>query len=164
MTDIIKVITGDLLDLAEQGQFDVIVQGCNCQCTMGSGIARQIRDRYPTAYSEDLKTIPGDYNKLGTITRTTIAGHSSFDIVNAYTQFGFNRNWESNDVFEYDAFKLILQKLLYLYPGKRLGFPMIGMGLARGNKERIMSMLMEFGQKINDTGGTATVVEFGKMD
>lgn len=38
---------------------------CNCFCTMGSGIARQIRENFPEAYTADCKTIKGDRNKLG---------------------------------------------------------------------------------------------------
>ena len=30
-----KTIEGNLISLAKAGQFDVIVQGCNCFCTMG---------------------------------------------------------------------------------------------------------------------------------
>lgn len=32
-----KYIIGDLLKLADDGQFDVIVHGCNCFNTMGAG-------------------------------------------------------------------------------------------------------------------------------
>ena len=34
-----KVVKGNIFDLAEQGEFDVVVHGCNCFCTMGKGIA-----------------------------------------------------------------------------------------------------------------------------
>jgi O-acetyl-ADP-ribose deacetylase (regulator of RNase III) len=30
-----KVIKGDLIQLAKDGKFDLIVHGCNCFCTMG---------------------------------------------------------------------------------------------------------------------------------
>ena len=43
----LKHTKGNLLDLAEAGLFDVVVQGCNCFNTMGGGIAREIRERYP---------------------------------------------------------------------------------------------------------------------
>jgi O-acetyl-ADP-ribose deacetylase (regulator of RNase III) len=33
------IIPGDLLRLALDGRFDVIVHGCDCQCQMGKGIA-----------------------------------------------------------------------------------------------------------------------------
>ena len=39
-----KIIQGDLLQLAKQGDFDVIIQGCNCFCTMGAGIAKSIKN------------------------------------------------------------------------------------------------------------------------
>ena len=38
-----NVVTGDLLRLALDGRFDVIVRGCNCQCAMGKGIALSMR-------------------------------------------------------------------------------------------------------------------------
>lgn len=34
---------GDLIERAENGDFDVIIQGCNCFHTMGAGIAKSIR-------------------------------------------------------------------------------------------------------------------------
>ena len=40
-----KIIKGDLIKLALQGEFDVIVHGCNCFCTMGAGIAKSIKPR-----------------------------------------------------------------------------------------------------------------------
>ena len=38
-----KTIKGDLIKLAQDGEFDVIVHGCNCMCTMSAGIAKQIK-------------------------------------------------------------------------------------------------------------------------
>lgn len=34
-----KTIKGDLIQLALANEFDVIIHGCNCFCTMGKGIA-----------------------------------------------------------------------------------------------------------------------------
>jgi hypothetical protein len=60
-----KILSGNLITLAEQGHFDGIVQGCNCMCTMGSGLAKEIKDRYPGAWRIDFNTDAGDINKLG---------------------------------------------------------------------------------------------------
>mgnify|MGYP001795501660 FL=1 len=38
-----KTIKGDLVKLAIKGEFDLIIHGCNCFCTMGAGIAKTIR-------------------------------------------------------------------------------------------------------------------------
>jgi O-acetyl-ADP-ribose deacetylase (regulator of RNase III) len=149
-----NIIKGNLLTLAEQGHFHVIVQGCNCFCTMGSGIAKEIREKYPEAYDVDQATGLGDYNKLGNY---TVMLGKRFNIVNAYTQYDFSRG---KDVFEYTAFKLILQKLAHQYPTCNFGFPKIGCGLAGGDETVIMSMLQEFSDDLLLTGGTVTVVEF----
>lgn len=162
-----KTVKGNLIDLAEQGEFDVIVQGCNCFCTMGSGIAREIRHRYPNAYTVDLATLEGDYNKLGTFTMSPAnldREQSKFLIVNAYTQYGFNRGQERDDLFEYVSFAMILQKLAFMQaehvPNGRFGFPKIGCGLAGGDEDRIMQHLQFFSEVIAAEGGTVTVVEF----
>jgi O-acetyl-ADP-ribose deacetylase (regulator of RNase III) len=155
----LKHTKGNLLDLAEAGQFDIIVQGCNCFNTMGGGIAREIRERYPMAAAMDMETEPGDYTKLGNWTvGINDLTDRRFLIINAYTQYNMSRG---TDVFEYIAFQLILQKLIHVYGDKRIGFPYIGMGLAGGDKETIMAMLEDFAQGVSAAGGSVTLVEFG---
>lgn len=62
-----NTVSGDLLQLAVDGHFDVIIHGCNCQCQMGKGIALAIKRRFPEAYAADCRTAKGDVAKLGTI-------------------------------------------------------------------------------------------------
>ena len=163
---------GNLIDLAEEGLFDVIVQGCNCKNVMGSGLAKEIRERYPAAYDTDSvyhRHICADefdiIEKLGNYTVTTVNALrylpgecATFDIVNAYTQVGFLPR--GVDHFEYESFYLILKKLAVAYHGRRLGFPYIGCGLAGGNQERILTMLSNFASTVTACGGSATLVEF----
>ena len=157
----LKHTKGNLLDLAEAGDFDIVVQGCNCFNTMGGGIAREIRERYPHVAAVDGKTIRGDYNKLGNWTSENVLlknGTVTFDIINAYTQYNMSTG---EDVFEYAAFALILQKLEKAYGDKRIGLPYIGMGLAGGKRKVIMPMIEYFAEGISAKGGTVTLVEFG---
>lgn len=49
----LKRARGDLVQMADQGQFDCIVHGCNCFRTMGAGIARQIAQKWPEAAEAD---------------------------------------------------------------------------------------------------------------
>ncbi len=156
----LKHVKGNLLDLAENGNFDVVVQGCNCFNTMGGGIAREIRERYPHVAYVDSITIIGDYSKLGNWTHEKVVlkqGSVDFTIINAYTQYNMSTG---KDVFEYTAFDLILQKLLHFYGDQRIGFPFIGMGLAKGNPQRIISMLECFADEVQRRGGSVTLVEF----
>jgi O-acetyl-ADP-ribose deacetylase (regulator of RNase III) len=157
----LKHTTGNLLDLAEAGDFDIVVQGCNCFNTMGGGIAREIRERYPHVAAVDGKTVRGDYTKLGNWTQENVLlknGTVTFDIINAYTQYNMS---QGTDVFEYTAFQLILEKLTFVYPGKRIGLPYIGMGLAGGDKDAIIPMIEWFAERVALEGGTVTLVEFG---
>ena len=41
-----KVVTGNVLD----SNADVIIHQVNCQGVMGSGVAKQVKDRYPVVY------------------------------------------------------------------------------------------------------------------
>jgi O-acetyl-ADP-ribose deacetylase (regulator of RNase III) len=151
----LKHTKGNLLDLAEKGAFDIVVQGCNCFNTMGGGIAREIRERYPMAAEVDNETVQGDYRKLGNYT-TAFTG--KFLIVNAYTQYNMS---QGTDVFEYTAFQLITEKLAFAYPGKKFGLPYIGMGLAGGDKTWIMPIIENFAKRVSMEDGTVTLVEFG---
>jgi O-acetyl-ADP-ribose deacetylase (regulator of RNase III) len=155
----LKHTKGNLLDLAEAGDFDVIVQGCNCFNTMGGGIAREIRERYPSAAAADIATISGDYTKLGNWTvGVNDLDDRKFIIINAYTQFNMSTG---EDVFEYTAFQLILQKLARLYGNYSIGLPYIGMGLAGGDKDIIIPMIEQFADDVSARGGVVTLVEFG---
>ncbi len=157
----LKRVKGNLIDLAEAGEFDIIVHGCNCQNTMGSGIAREMRERYPGVYQADTlatKQWKNPVAKLGNFsTYSTVHNNHVFVVINAYTQLHFMPR--GVDHFEYESFYLILKKL-ESFEGLRFGFPYIGMGLAGGNSERIMGMLENFAKKIAEKGGTVTLVEF----
>lgn len=153
----LKYIKGDLLELAvTDGMFDVIVHGCNCQCLMGGGIARQIKQRFPQAAEADYATKAGDIKKLG---NWTSANAGSVIIINAYTQYTTSN---TKDVFEYAAFKLILQKLAYIYGHAHIGLPMIGCGLAGGDASIIIPMIEDFANAVAKAGGSVTLVEYDK--
>lgn len=138
-----KQVQGDLIAMALEGKFDVIVHGCNCFHTMGGGIARTIREQFPEAYEADLKTVYGSKDKLGQVSSATITLNEKgkfveFAIVNAYTQFETSRG---EDVFEYDSFEYALEQINNLFPDARIGMPEIGCGLAGGDKKRIMGLI-----------------------
>ncbi|WLQ17367.1 macro domain-containing protein [Hahella aquimaris] len=136
-----KTVEGDLLALAQAGYFDVIIHGCNCQCQMGRGIALTIKNTFPDAYKADLKTEKGARDKLGTYSCAEItSSDTSFTIVNAYTQF----HWRgAGDLADYEAIRSVMRKIKTDFSGKRIGYPLIGAGLAGGNWERIAAIINE---------------------
>ena len=153
---------GNLIDMAEAGQFDIIVHGCNCQNVMGAGIAKEIRERYPQAYVADSSTSYTYQKPVLKLGNFSVAADNpidpKFEIVNAYTQLNYQPR--GVDHFDYDSFKLILKKLAMVAPDARYGFPMIGMGLAGGNKDRIMKIMFAFAGQVYANGGSVTMVEF----
>jgi len=134
-----RTIEGDLLQLAIDGEFDVIVHGANCQCTMGAGIAKSIRIMFPEAYEVDLMTPKGDRSKLGTISSVEVERNGvRFQVVNAYTQFDYRGHGVRVD---YDAVQRAMEEVARVFSGKRIGYPLIGAGLAGGDWERISAII-----------------------
>ncbi|WP_254507094.1 macro domain-containing protein [Anatilimnocola floriformis] len=148
-----KTVTGDLLALAMAGKFDAIVHGCNCQCTMGKGIALAIKTQFPEAYQADLKTAKGDKDKLGTISTALIERPGAkFTVVNAYTQL----NWRGRGVLaDYDAIRAAFRQIKATFARQRIGYPKIGAGLAGGDWDVIVAIIDE-----ELAGEDHTVVEF----
>ena len=135
-----KTIHGDLIQLALDGEFDVIIHGCNCQCTMGAGIARSIKNTFPEAFQADMETTKGDRDKLGTISTATMERNgNTITIVNGYTQF----HWRGSGVFvDYDAIRDVFAAVKSRFPGQRIGYPRIGAGLAGGDWEKIEKIIV----------------------
>lgn len=136
-----NTISGDLIQLAIDGQFDVIVHGCNCQCQMGKGIALSIKREFPEAYAADCETVKGDAKKLGTVSVAKVERHGRvFYIANGYTQY----HWRGVGVkAEYEAIRAVMKSVRSAFQGKRIGYPKIGAGLAGGDWEVIRAIINE---------------------
>lgn len=132
---------GDLIQKAKAGEFDVIVHGCNCFCTMGAGIAKTIKQVFPAAYEADLATAVGDAAKLGTYSQALVeASGKPLLIINAYTQY----QWRGpGRLADYDAIRQVFRRLKQECQGKRLGYPAIGAGLAKGDWTIIAAIIEE---------------------
>jgi O-acetyl-ADP-ribose deacetylase (regulator of RNase III) len=126
-----KIVNGDLIELAKAGTFDVIIHGCNCQCRMGRGIALTIKQEFEEAFIADSMTEIGDRSKLGNFTTAHINRNGwNFTIVNGYTQF----HWRGDGVLaDYDAIRSVFRQVKQQFGGQRIGYPKLGAGLARGD-------------------------------
>jgi O-acetyl-ADP-ribose deacetylase (regulator of RNase III) len=108
---------------------------------MGAGIAKVIKATFPEAYEADAKTAKGDRNKLGTISFANVERNNhTLTIVNGYTQL----HWRGSGVLvDYDAMRSVMRKVKEEFSGKRIGYPKIGAGLAKGDWQIISQIIDE---------------------
>ncbi len=151
-----KEIQGDLIKLAKQGNFDIIAQGCNCQNTMGKGIAVGMKESFSCdKFPLEQRKYRGNYNKLGQIdfevvhrTKGTILQsiediillenfnpEDSIVVVNCYIQFNLGKN------LDYLALNLCLRKINFEFKGRHIGLPHIGCGIGGGNFKFVKAII-----------------------
>lgn len=146
----INYIEGDVVKLAKEGAFDVVVHGCNCLSTMGAGVAPQMAKAFGCDKFEMEAWGPA-FEKLGNIDyQTLVLGENAIwslqdfknnrnepelIVVNAYTQYMYGKNHIDGVLapFDYEAFTICMRKMNHVFKGKHIGMPKIGSHLAGGD-------------------------------
>jgi O-acetyl-ADP-ribose deacetylase (regulator of RNase III) len=130
---------GNLLD----ADVNYICHQVNCQGKMGSGIAKQIRQRFPAVYDLYMKEVSED--KLGNIQCVYMQQNEShvIGVINMFSQK--NYGYDSRRYTSYDAFYSCLEKIKNFVPkGSKIGFPgHIGCGLGGADWEVIKTMISQ---------------------
>lgn len=144
-------IDGDLIKLAQAGNFKVIAHGANCFCSMKSGIAPQMAkafgcDQERGLFKWEQPEHRGDISKLGCIEYypMNIGPAKTVIVVNAYTQYRYGRlNHADGDEkpLDYEALTLCMRKMNHTFKGLKIGLPRIGAGLGGGDWERIKEII-----------------------
>ncbi len=138
----IKYLDGNLLE----SKCNIICHQVNCKGVMGAGIAKQIKEKWPTVYKDYLNDYSGSAN-LGTVLFSKI-GENQY-IANMYSQDNFMpRNLRCTD---YYAFKSCLTHIRNFVEKNFddtkecvIGFPYnIGCGLGGGNWDIIKKLIEE---------------------
>lgn len=124
--------TGNLVEMALNGEIDVLVHGCNLS-SYNAGIAKEIRNKIPQAYDSFLNTKKGDIKKLGTIdTVDVIKDGKAFSVVNAFVQPKYGRD-PSQVYVDYQALRKCFKQIAKDFDrNKIIAIPRIGAGLANG--------------------------------
>jgi O-acetyl-ADP-ribose deacetylase (regulator of RNase III) len=125
---------------------EAIAHCCNCFNTMGSGIARQIREKFPEAYFVDCKTTKGDKTKFGSFSDCLVQSHDSNPhlkyIYNLYGQYYYGTD---KRYLDYESIYSALDKMAAscLYKNlKTIGFPKnMGCTLAGGSWPIVNEMI-----------------------
>ena len=152
-----KEINGDLIKMAREGHFDLIIHGANCFCKMRRGIAKQVAEEIPDAVRADNETVSGDIGKLGNYTIGLVYDYNNKPncrIFNCYTQY----HWDSNTrPLDYEALTLCLRKINFNNKGRTIGVPLVGTGLAGGDWDIIQGIIRK---ELKDMD--VTIVRFEK--
>jgi O-acetyl-ADP-ribose deacetylase (regulator of RNase III) len=117
-----KVINADIFENTE----GLIIHGTNCSGGFGSGVAGQIRQRYPEVY-EKFKTVPHGEATLGRLQIIDVT--ESLSIGNAFTQLNYGydgQKYASPKAIEKALHRAFLWCELV---GRSLLAPKIGCGL-----------------------------------
>jgi O-acetyl-ADP-ribose deacetylase (regulator of RNase III) len=124
-----RLVQGDLIQMASERHFDVIGHGCNCIHNMGAGIAKTLAQRFPQVFEADLLTPKDDPAKLGTYSKAQVV-ELDLTILNIYSQHLYRGPLP---LANYPAIERAARSIAAEFPGKRLGLPLIGAGLAGGD-------------------------------
>lgn len=154
----IKVIDGNLFDT----EADYLCHQVNCQGKMGSGVAKQIKERYPLAYMFYKKWCDDctDSSKLLGQTQIVMVSDGAtrpMAVCNLFAQdmYGYNGKCYTS----YTAFQSCLLKLKAgIPPGSTIAMPYkIGCGLGGGDWTVVLKM-------IEKTLGDAHTVELWRLE
>ena len=118
----LEIINDDILNCTE----GLIVHGCNASGAMGSGIAKQIRAKYPDVYTK-FKTIPEGLVSMGKLQIVKVS--DALYIGNAITQLNYGndgKRYASVDAIYNSLKQAFAFCLIYEY---ELLCPKIGCGL-----------------------------------
>jgi len=138
--------TGDLLKAEEH----FILQGCNAQGVMGSGVAKLIRDADENVFTAYRKVYEEQGNKLDlgqTIWVPSVPLQRV--VINGITQKNYGK--DPNTVYvSYDGVREVIRQIngavthLSIHgPVDAVGMPLIGAGLAHGKWEIISKIIEE---------------------
>jgi O-acetyl-ADP-ribose deacetylase (regulator of RNase III) len=156
-----REIEGNLIEMFKRGELDVIAHGCNCYATMGAGIAYTIGNEFPEAKVADEELdLPNGYKRLGKLSYAEISiddNHNYAEplLFNLYTQLNPGRDFRIH-AFKKSllAMKRVIKKemsykefgtdKLTFEPSKiRVGFPLIGCGIAGGDWDEVKAILIK---------------------
>ena len=149
-------------DIFEQTDLDGMAHQANCYHTFGSGIARVIREKFPTIYEADCnQTKYGDMGKLGTFSSNaiTLDCGTEWEIFNVYGQGGYGKRNSGGRDTNYDALydglvavRMEIDEQVYIeqmFDHYKLGIPHgIGSCLGGGSWRVVEAMLYDIFEEL----------------
>lgn len=133
----IEIVQGDIL---ESGK-NIICHQVNCRGVMGSGLAQQVRKKFPVVYEEYLETIKNTPNPLGHTIFSEV-GEDLF-VASLFGQDGYGRDKQYTD---YDALRKGLKTVCWFAKLKNYSVAIpfgIGCGLGGGDWDVVYKIICD---------------------
>lgn len=148
-----KYLKGDIFNSGA----DVIIHQVNCQGIMGSGVAKQVKEKFPEAFA-DYHNLCQRYKN----NKSVLLGYSQYCligdtyIVNLFAQESFG--YDGAMYTSYDAMRRGLSSINKNFAGKSVAIPYL-MGCCRGGGDwDVVSTIIE--EELTDCD--VTIYEFNK--
>ena len=137
---------GDLVN----GNYTIFCHQVNCKGRMGSGIAAQIKNKYPEVFNEYKFHCNAGLAELGT--NLYVHTHDGRVCVNMFAQDNYGR--DGKRYTDYTAFKNCLNSLAEFVHSHHIKVPvafpyLIGCGLGGGDWYIIQGMIKDFSEKVD---------------
>ena len=136
-----EIIKGDVFDSFLYPN-SMVVHGCNAQGVMGSGVARIVRNNFPSAYYEYVRHHDENELQLGQIIPVEVL--PSRFIINAITQEFYGG--DGKRYVSYHAIQIAFEqvrKFAQINNITSINYPMIGAGLGGGDWGEISKIIDE---------------------
>ncbi len=133
-----EVCQGDLLGVND----GIIFHGVNARGVMGAGVAKAIRQRYPSVWQDYHAAFCAGRLRLGHVVWTKITASPKLAVASAVTQADYGRT-PGRCYVDYDAIAQSAATVATLARrhGLSISYPMLGAGLGGGDWARISSLL-----------------------
>lgn len=144
---------GCLIKALESGEINVIGHQANCFNVMKRGVASALSKRWVAVERADCSTIKGSKKKLGTMTYALVPEGIIFNLYGQY-------HWDKEKPLygtNYEALNhslILMKKHLEGIGPKKIGFPLIGCGLAGGDWDVVEKLI---NNTFNDTEHSITI-------
>lgn len=142
----IKIVEGNILNAPD----DIICHQVNCQGVMGSGLAKQIRNKYPEVYTNYRSYLINYTGKiLGSV--NSVLCHDGKIVFNLFGQDKYGRDKQYTD---YEALKSALSSLNLFASYKKLSIAIpynLGCGLAGGDWNIVYKIIKDVFRYSNAT-------------
>lgn len=138
----LRILYGNILDIKE----GIICQQVNCMGVMGSGLAKQIRNKYPRVYEAYIKFVKESDTKVNNLGETLLVEvDKGLYVANMFSQFSYGRSGLHTNYQKFEECLIRLKNTSDNYDKLKnlpIYFPYkIGCGLGGGDWNIISSLI-----------------------